>query len=147
MLGIDAQAPSINVSNHGIFLQWYLGNDPRTGRERRRPLDGSLLGDEGLGLAVRFIQWIGTNMKNYNYKGKAKELVMHSASGGLIPLLSASIWTDTGFFMQTISILEAVHSALQNRYSDQQMMKEGRSRNDVSLQSWQIFQKFVVLML
>ncbi|KAK9868889.1 hypothetical protein WJX84_000649 [Apatococcus fuscideae] len=85
-------------------LEWYLGNDPRTGRERRRPLDGSLLGNEGLGLAVRFIQWIGTNMKNYNYKGKAKEL--------------------------TISILEAVHSALQNRYSDQQMMKEGRSRSD-----------------
>ncbi len=111
------------------------------------PLDGSLLGDEGLGLAVRFIQWIGTNMKTYNYKGKAKELVMHSASGDLIQLLSASIWTDTGFFMQTISILEAVHSALQNRYSDQQMMKEGRSRNDVSLQSWQNFQKFVVLML
>ena len=86
-------------------------------------------------------------MKTYNYMGKAKELEMHSASGDLIQLLSASIWTNTGFFMQTISILEAVHSALQNRYSDQQMMKEGRSRNDVSLQSWQNFQKFVVLML
>lgn len=124
----------------GSFLQWYLGHDPRTGRKRSRPLDGSLLGDEGLGLAVRFIQWIGTNMKNYKYKGKAKELVMHSASGHLTQLLSATSWTDTGFVMQTISILEAVHSALQNRYSDQQMMEEGRSRNDVSLQSRQDFQ-------
>lgn len=116
-----------------VSLQWYLWNDPRTGRPRSRPLLGSLLGKEGLGLAVRFIRWIGTNMENYNYKNKAKELVLHSTSGHLIEILYTSIWTDTGSVMQTISILEAVHSALQNRYADEQMTKEKRSRNEVSL--------------
>lgn len=59
-------------------LQWYLTHDPETGRERHKPLDGSLLGEIGEGLAVRFVRWIGTNMKNYDYKGKAKELVPHT---------------------------------------------------------------------
>ena len=57
-----------------------MTHDPKTGRERRKPLDGSLLGDVGEGLAVRFIRWMGTNMKGYDYKGKAKELVQHAPS-------------------------------------------------------------------
>ncbi len=56
-------------------MQHFLDYDPETEALRQEPLSRSLLGPAGQSLAIRFIQWIGTNMGKWVYPRKAPELV------------------------------------------------------------------------
>lgn len=60
------------------MVQWFLEND-EAGQKRTEPYDSNMLTPEnGVDVAVRFMQWVAENFPGHTWRKKAKQLVCSS---------------------------------------------------------------------
>ncbi|CAL8470551.1 g10093 [Coccomyxa elongata] len=86
-------------------FDWFLEHDDQ-GNKRAKPYNGNMVtAKNGVDVAVRFIQWVGQNFPGHEWPKKASEL--------------------------KLKVLEAMHSGLQSRYSEQLMALRAEQRSQV----------------
>ncbi|CAL8472318.1 g11861 [Coccomyxa elongata] len=84
-------------------FDWFLEHDDQ-GNKRAKPYNGNMVtAKNGVDVAVRFIQWVGQNFPGHEWPKKASEL--------------------------KLKVLEAMHSGLQSRYSEQLMALRAEQRS------------------
>lgn len=66
-------------------MQWFCQNNPETGERRARPFSTNMVGQNGVDIAVLYLDWVGTHWQGHTWPGKANELVWH-----FNPLLKSS---------------------------------------------------------